>query len=263
MQIRKIIYLAPSPLFPIFIAILKIIKMKNIRLCIMSLALVVAAFVTATAQSADEIIQKHITAIGGADNWKKIQTLKLTCSVNANGTEIPVIKTNSQMKGMRIEFTVSGMTGYTIITDKAGWNYSPFGGQTKPEAIPEDMVKKSQSQLDIQGGLIDYKAKGNKVTYLGKDDVEGTDCYKLKIVYPSGIEETSYIDASNYYHIKSVTKVNVDGKEVEQSSNFSNYQKLPEGIFFPMSVDMGMGNMTVKSVEINKPVSDDLFVPKS
>ena len=237
--------------------------MKNLRFSIMALALVFGSFIAAKAQTADDIIQKHIAAIGGLDNWKKVKTCKMVGSVNAQGTELPVTMTCVQNKAMRMEFSINGMNNYVILTSKGGWSYMPIQGQTKPEAMTADDVKQSQEQLDLQGPIVDYKQKGNKVTYLGKDEVEGTECYKLKIVYPSGVEETMFIDASNYYHIKSVQKTTSNGKEAEQVILYSNFQKLPEGIVFPMTVDQGMGAMTVKTVEINKPVDDNLFVPKS
>ena len=233
--------------------------MKKIRHSILASAMVFAGFLSAKAQTADEIIGKHITAIGGADNWRKINSVKMIASTNANGTEIPITLTVVQNKGMKVEYTFNGMTGWSILTDKDGWNFSPFSGQTKPEAIPAETQKQSQDQLDIQGSLIDYKEKGSKVTYLGKDDVEGTECYKVKVTYKTGKEETMYFDVSNYYHIKSVVKITADGKEMEVASNMGNFQKLPEGVVWPMSMDNGNGPMTIKSVDINKPIPDDLF----
>ena len=235
--------------------------MRNFRSSILAVAMLLGCLITVNAQTADEIITKHIAAIGGLDNWKKINSVKMVGSSNAGGMEIPITITMQQKKGMKVEFTVNGMTGYTIITDKTGWNYNPFSGQPKAEVMPDEMVKQMQDGLDVQGPLIDYKAKGNKVTYLGKDDIEGTECYKLKVTYTNGKEETMYIDASNYYHIRSVEKVKANGKEEEQTSTYGNFQKLPEGIVYPMSVDNGGGPVAVKSVEINKPIPDNFFVP--
>jgi len=235
--------------------------MRNFKLSFLTVAVVFAGAFTAKAQTADEIINKHMAAIGGIDNWKKIKSVKMNGSVNAGGTELPVTITTVAGKGQRMEFAINGMTNYTIITPSKGWMYFPVQGQTKPEAMPEEAVKESQDQLDIQGPLVDYKAKGNKVTYVGKDDVEGTDCYKLKVVYATGKEETMYIDASNYYHIRSVDKVKANGKEMEQTVNYSNDQKLPEGIVYPMTIESGNGPVALKSVEINKPVDESIFKP--
>ena len=235
--------------------------MRHIRFTLAAAGLLLTSATTSIAQTADEIIQKHITAIGGADNWKKITSIKATGSVNANGQELPVTTTVLQGKGARMEFSINGMVCYQIMTTKEGWSYFPIGGQTKPEAIPEEMVKQSQDGLDLQGPLIDYKAKGNKVVYLGKDQVEGTECYKLKVTYKNGKEETMFLDASNYYHIRTIEKVKANGKEEEQTANYGNYQKLPEGIVYPMSVDEGMGSVAFKTVEINKPVDESIFKP--
>jgi len=236
--------------------------MKQLKLALLALTLSSAIVAPVFAQTAEEIIKKHIDAIGGADNWRKINSVKMVAAINANGMEIPLNMTVLQNKGMKVDFTINGMTGWQILTDKAGWAYAPFAGQTKPEAMTEEMLKQSQDQLDIQGGLIDYQQKGNKVAYLGKDDADGTECYKLKLTYKSGKEETVFIDASNYYHIRSKTKVKADGKEQELTSNMGNFQKLPEGIVYPMSLDNGFGPMTIKSVEVNKPIPDDFFKPK-
>lgn len=216
---------------------------------------------TAQAQTADEIIQKNITARGGLENLKKLNTMKMTGVVNANGQEIQVVLTIVNNKGMRQDITVGGMANYTIITPAGGWNYFPVGGQTKPEAMTADDVKNSLTQLDLQGALVDYAAKGNKVEYLGKDDVEGTECYKIKVTHKTGMEETYYIDAQSYYLIRTLTKVQVNGKEQEMASNFSNFQKLPAGIMFPMTIGAGQGDVTFKSVEVNVAVDDKIFTP--
>jgi hypothetical protein len=197
--------------------------------------------------------------VGGVDNWRKINSVKLTATSNSGGVEIPITLAMLQGKGFKVEFTFNGMTGYTIMTDKAGWNYSPFGGQAKPEAIPEEAIKEAQDAMDIQGPLFDYKTKGHKVTYLGKDDVEGTECYKLKVVFQSGKEETIFIDTKTYYHIKSITKSKANGKEMEASSAFGNFQKLPEGIVYPMTMENGGNPLTIKTVEINKGVDESYF----
>jgi hypothetical protein len=236
--------------------------MKKLSVLFVTFAVLSFAGATAMAQTADEIIKKHLDAIGGVENWKKVKSMKMVASSNANGTEIPINLWMMNNKGLKVEFTVNGMTGYQIITDKAGWAFNPFMGQTKPDAMTADDVKEAQPQLDIQGALVDYKSKGNKVAYLGKDDVEGTECHKLKLTYPSGKEETEYIDAKTFYLIKKTEKAEVNGKTQEVVETFSNFKKLPEGIVVPMALESAMGPLTVKEIEINKGVDESMFVPK-
>jgi len=231
---------------------------KNAVPAILLFSLAIAGYVPAKAQTADDIVQKHITATGGADNWKKITSVKKNCARMSRGVEIPVIITILQGKGYKNEYTINGMTGYTIITDKAGWNFNPRG-QQKPEAIPEESVKQAQDRLDIQGPLIDYKAKGNTLTYLGIDDVEGTECYKLKVTMASGKEETIFIDVTTNYLVRTVEKTKANGKEQTQTTTYGDYQKLPEGIIYPMSFDNGGSSVTIKKLELNIPLAEDFF----
>jgi hypothetical protein len=55
--------------------------------------------------------------------------------------------------------------------------------------------------------------------------------------------------------------VKVDGKEVEDVTNYSDYKKLPEGILFPMSIDSEGGPIIIKTVDVNKSVDDSIFKP--
>jgi hypothetical protein len=235
--------------------------MKNVRFVFIAAAMI-AGFITTNAQTADDIIKKHVDAIGGLDKWKNITSVKISGIMNFSGTEIPVTITVLNGKGYRMDMTMNGMANYMILTPDKGWMYFPIQGQQKPEAIPDEMVKEEQDQLDVTSDpLIDYKAKGNKVVLLGKDDVEGTECYKLKVTDKGGKETTMYLDATTYNHIRSVEKSKANGQEQETTANYSNYQKLPEGIIYPMSQDSDDGPLTIKTIEINKPVNEAIFKP--
>lgn len=233
---------------------------KTIWITAIAMLVFFTGCVTVNAQTVDEIIQKHLAATGGAENWKKINSIQKNCIRLSRGTEIPVTVTIVQGKGYRTESVFSGMTSYTIITDKAGWNYNPRN-QQKPDALPPETVKLAQDKLDIQGPLVDYKTKGYKIAYYGTDDVEGTECHKLKIVMPSGKEETVFIDAANYYLVRTIEKTKANGKEQLLTTTYGDYEKTPEGVVYPMSFDYGGSSIAIKKLEINKPVDERLFMP--
>ena len=235
--------------------------MKIIRISTSCIA-VLLGFITAKAQTADEIIKKHVDAVGGAANWKKVSSIKLTGSMNAGGVELPVTVTTLDKKGYRMEFSMNGIVNYTVLTPTSGWMYFPTQGQTKPEAMPDEMIKEQEDQMDASmDPLIDYKAKGNKVAYLGKDEAEGTECYKLKVTDKNGKEVTEYLDLNTFYTIREVEKSKANGQETEEVSTMGNYQKLAEGIVFPMSLETGGVPLTIKKVEVNMPVDENIFKP--
>lgn len=215
----------------------------------------------ATAQTADEIVTKYIAAIGGKEAWKKVSSLKLEAVIDENGTEVHATDYIIHNKGFRETISFSGLSGYRIVTPTEGWVFYPWADQLKPEATTAEELKESQSQLDIQGPLLDYKGKGNTIEYVGTDDFEGTDCLKLKLTQKSGVVTTYYIDPSNYLIIHSVTITKANGREQESKTDYSNYQKLPEGIWIAMTLGSGDSPYKIKKVEINPQLDDALFKP--
>jgi hypothetical protein len=229
--------------------------MNKVKLFSMAL-LYLGALMTTSAQTVDEIVTKHIEAIGGKDNWAKIKSLRTESTMKSNGTEIKFVITQIDKKAMRVDMTITGMKGYTILTNKEGWEFMPFQGQTKPEPLTADDVKTEQDGLQIQDEFITYKELGKKLDYLGKDDVDGTECLKLKMIDKEGKEVTFYIDPANYYTIKQVEKIKADGKEMEIATMYGNYKKTEIGILYPMSITKEGEGMEITKIEIN-PIIDE------
>jgi hypothetical protein len=229
------------------------------RLSILASAFILLSFASLRAQTADDIINKHIDAIGGKAAWQNVNSMKMTGSVTAQGMDIDISMTAVENKGARMDITMMGMSGYSISTPTDGWVFMPFSGQQKPEALTPDQVKNSQDQLDIQGELIDYKAKGYTAELIGKEDVQGTECWKVKLNMKNGKVRTEFFDPDSYLLIREVDKMTVDGKEQESTVDFSNFQKLPQGITVPMTINNGNGDLVIKKFEINVPVADSTF----
>jgi hypothetical protein len=234
--------------------------MKNIKRTL-TLAIICMASSSLFSQNLDEIVTKHIEAIGGKENWAKVKSLKMENAVKANGAEIKVTIYQVDKKAMRENITLMGMEGYSILTNKEGWTYMPFGGQTKPEAMTADDVKKGQDGLNLMDDFMTYKELGKKLELIGKDDVDGTECFKLKMIDKEKVETTYYIDPSNYYVIKETHKMTVNGKEMENSTTYGNYKKLPEGIVYAYSITSDWGNAEVSSLTVNPIIDEALFKP--
>ena len=232
--------------------------MKKLTLIFTALLFTTFAFKPADL-TLNEIIAKHIEAIGGKDNWSKVKAIHMESTMKAQGAEIKVAITQVDKKEMRQDITLMGMTGYSIVTTTEGWSFMPFQGQTKPEAMTADDLKNSQDELYIQDEFLTYTELGKKIELFGKDDVDGTECYKIKMTDKNAQETTFYIDPSTWYVIKQTQKIKADGKEVESSTTYGDYKKLPEGIVYPMSVVAGWGESSVTKIEINPTIDESLF----
>lgn len=220
---------------------------------------------SSNAQTIDEIVAKHTEAMGGKENLDKLKSVYLESEINFGGMMIPVKMWRVDKKAMKVEFELQGMKGQNVVTDTSGWVFMPFQGQTKPEPMAKEDVKMSKSSLDLTGELVDYAAKGNKLEFLGKDEFEGTDVFKIQVVDKDGNISTDYVDVNTYYIIKTTSKRKIEDKEIESATIMSDFKKLDNGVVMPHSIDTGMGGaLIVKKYEINPKIDFSIFeMPKN
>jgi hypothetical protein len=237
--------------------------MKTFKMLLLALFAFVSIF-HVQGQTLDEVIDKYVAAQGGKDKLLTLNTLVMEGTLNVSGQEITVKITQANYKGQRVDISFGGVSGYIIQTRDSGWQYLPFQGQQKPEALPAAVVQETLDGLDIQSPLLNYKEKGHTAELLGKDDVDGTECYKIRLVSKSGMDETFYIDPSNFYIIKLTSKTKATGKEVVQTQTFSNFKKLDNGYVFPFSATgFGPGEITFSKIQVNVPVDSSIFKPSN
>ena len=217
-----------------------------------SFLFLVLAF-SATAQTTDEVVKAYIDATGGAANIATIKTIKMSGALSVQGIDVAITITGSQGVGYRTDISVPGLgDGFQIYTPTKGWSYMPFQGQTSVEEMSAEQLKAGAGQVDIQGPLFNYKEKGNKVELLGKETIDGVECYKLKIEVAGGSKQTTlYLDTKTYYRVKYVNG------DVEIF--YSNYKKTADGLYYPFTMTTPNGTIEFSSVELNQPVDPTLF----
>lgn len=224
---------------------------------IASILLIMGSF--ASAQTAEEIVEKHVAALGGKEAWRKINSLYTEATLDVQGIEIRVVINQLHQKGVRQEMSFMGETGFQIWTPTGGWKFMPFEGMTKPAAMTEQELMETADELDLHGPLVDYKEKGHTLTYIGKESVDGVEAYKLHMKMKNGKEQYIFIDPNTFYALRMVILRKQYGLEEQLASDLSNYQKLPEGIVVPMTLKMGNGTLSITKVEVNQPIDEKIF----
>jgi hypothetical protein len=208
----------------------------------------------------DELIAKNIEAHGGLDKMKAVQSVRMTGKMTmGQGMEATMSLEQKRPKNMRMEVTLQGMTVIQAYDGKEGWQVMPFMGSKDPEPMGPDDLQEAEEQADMDGPLVDYKAKGYKVELLGKEKVEGSDAWKIKVTMKSGSERVIYLDADTMLDIKEEGKRSVRGSEVEFETTLGDYREVG-GLLFPFSIEAGAKghpekqNITIDKVELNPPL---------
>jgi hypothetical protein len=235
--------------------------MTTMKTCFLTLT----AFLTLTlakAQTADEIISKAITAVGGQEKMSQITSIYTESSTEVMGNASSTKTTVLNGKGYRNESDFNGQKLVQVVTDKGGWAINPFQGSSDPAPMPEEQYKSVQDQIYVSP-LYNYAARGGKVELLGQEKVGAVNAYKIKYTNKGNTETTYYIDPSTWYVIQAVRKGNAMGQEITVTISLSNYQKTDFGISLPYSTNIDMGQFALKNtitkVEVNKAVDPSIF----
>lgn len=235
---------------------MKVLKIATIA------GLIICSAMLTHAQTADEIIQQHVAAMGGRDKLKTLNTVYKEGNLEVQGMSFPIKQWVVNHKAYRMDVEIQGTTGTMVMTKDSGWSFMPFMGQDKPQPANAEQVKSSQSQLDASGSLADYKEKGYQAEYLGKDTVNGAEMHKLKVNMGPGLEATYFIDAKTFYVTRIMGKATVQGQSIESESAFSNYRQSDEGYVFAHTFTSNAnGGITINfdKIEVNKPIDESLF----
>lgn len=228
------------------------------------LTIAVLAVCGAQAQSVDEIVNKHIAAMGGENKLKEMKTMYTEGIMEMRGMEIPLKLWVVNDKAVRMEFEVMGSNNIQVVTRTSGWMQMPFQSP-EPKKMDSGMVRMMQSRLDLAGELFDYKSKGKKVTLEGKETIDGVEAYKLKVTSADGAVVILFIDATTYYLDKIQNHVKAQGQELDITTTLTDYKKTDNGFVYPASTTQEpIGTkISLTKVEMNKPVEDSLFeMPK-
>ncbi len=221
----------------------------------------------APAQTVDDILAKNFEAKGGLAKIRAVQSMRITGKIGLGpGMDAPMVIEQKRGDKLRMDITFQGMIlTPTALNGSTGWKLMPIQGNPNAEPLSPEEMKDALEQADIDGFLVDYKTKGHTIDYLGKEKVEGTDAYKLKVTMKSGDVRTVYIDTDSNLEIKIESKTTKRGAEVEGDTILGDYKEV-EGLIVPHSIDGGQKGspgrqvITITKVEINPKLDDARFV---
>jgi len=213
----------------------------------------------------DQIVQKHIEAYGGADKINAVQTMKATGTASLSGGQIeaPLILLSKRPNSTRLELSVRGKSFIQAFDGTTAWMANPFTGPGEPQKMNDEDTKSMKEDSDfVVGPIFDYKSKGSKLELMGKEDVEGSSAYKIKVTRKSGNVVYVYVDAQTFLTAKTSGNRKQMGQELEIETSFGSY-KTVNGIMMPFSVEQknagkSMTRFTIEKMEMN--VSPDVSV---
>jgi outer membrane lipoprotein-sorting protein len=218
-----------------------------------------------TAPTVDKIVADYVAARGGLTKLRELKTLRQTGRIFAGqGREALVVREVKPPGRIRVQFTIQGVTAVFASNGTTGWKVSPFEDDMQIKDLPDEVTNEAIDQTDIEGPLVDWKAKGHTVELAGKETVNGLATYKLKVTLKSGAVRYSYVDVASHFEVRVDSTRQVKGLDLKIETTFSDHKKTG-GVLFPRRIEIAAegrpqhARVVVDKVEVNPALSDALF----
>jgi hypothetical protein len=225
-------------------------------------ALLLTASAGSFAQTLDEVLAKHVAAIGGMDKIKAVKTAEYEQLMIVPGAELEAKWTIIVGQAMRSDVSVMGQIITTAVNGDKGWMINPMAGSSDVVDIPAEQIKMSKSQTELPGlQLALAKENGATLTLVGKEKVGDRDL--LHITAVNGESTVDYfLDPADYTIQTTKAKISAMGQTMDIAVEFSDYKK--EGdLLLPHKSAMNMmgQDITTKLTKIifNPTVDQTIF----
>lgn len=230
---------------------------------------IVGVAVPAAAQDAQGLIAKNLEARGGAAAMAALKNVSFQGRTIFPGDfEVTYKETRARTGGGpadRVDYGLQGLDIITAFDGKGGWRVNPLQGRKDAEKMSADEARSLADGALIEGPLLASRSDGSKVTYLGREDFDGTLAYKLKVAQKDGDEFTYWLDPDTFLEIKVDETRKIRGAETTGETELGDYEKVA-GVYFPMSVEswtLGQPNQRTRTVIAtgiaNSGVTDSYF----
>ncbi|MFN3840985.1 MAG: outer membrane lipoprotein-sorting protein [Cyclobacteriaceae bacterium] len=223
-------------------------------------------------QSVDDIIKKYFENTGGIDKWKALNGLKINAKFNQQGMEIPleIVQLKDGRQCTSISF--QGMEIKQGVYDGSTLWSTNFMNMKAERSDAEATENFKQEIGDFPDPFLNYKERGLKAEFVGKETIEGTECFKIKLtkkpIKVDGVLTDNvlyyYFDAENYVPVLMESEIKTgQAKGMTQQITWSDYQEV-DGLMMPFTMaqgvkGMGSNALTITAYQLNPKVDEAIF----
>lgn len=216
------------------------------------------------AESLEDVLKKNYESRGGLDKLKALKTSIIEGKALRMGVEFPIKMTIKRPNKMYMEAEFMGKRIVQAYNGKIAWWIMPLMGIEEPTEMSGDQANEFIQQAETMDPLVRYKELGHKLELIGKEDMEGTEVYKLKLTRKDTNKEFFfYLDVESGIELKSANYLKINEKEILMETYSSDYKEV-DGMMVAHQIQTKqngaeMMTMTMTSYTFNTEVDDSLF----
>jgi hypothetical protein len=209
--------------------------------------------------TADQVIERHIAAIGGADLLQKYTTQSTRGTIHVQGLE-GTIETyqkapdkSYQKVDLKVVVQESGCDG------ERAWRRDQ-GGLRELEGGERDQAREGAESDRI----LRYKDPKTFSSYalLGTEAVDGRPAYKVEFNTPTGGRHVSYFDAQTFLEVRRDANVVLGASTISREVYFSDFRDVKGlTVAFQMRQVTPFNETVIKleQVDVGQPIDEAVF----
>jgi len=241
-----------------------------------TLSIIFFSFLSITSVHAitvDEIMSGYYENTGGKEAWKKLSGMKMLGEMNQGGMKFPFEIVSLKDGRQYFKFSFQGKELKQNVFDGETMWSTNFMTMKAEKADAEATANQKLEMNDFPSPLFDYKQKGYELKYIGTEEKDGAETYKLQLTREQKTVDGQKVDDVSYYYFEVDSLVPlVTESEMKEGpmkgkiaeSKLGDYQEV-EGLYIPFSLTQGVKDgpgvsMTVSTIELNPTVDDSEFM---
>ena len=212
--------------------------------------------------TAEELLQKYKTAMGGVDAINSIKTMKVESRIKFQAQ-------GQTLDGNAIQITEFPNKSYSSLNTPAFQQASWVNGEkawiqqgAETTEITGDEFQQALEQVkDPLFELAKAPMEGYKYELIGEKD----GLVKMKVTDPKGEVETYFFDKSTFLVSKIQQTATTPQGPLDLTISYSEYETI-KGVKYPMKHEMSNPYYTIISESViyfNEPIAPDTFEPKN
>jgi outer membrane lipoprotein-sorting protein len=226
---------------------------------------------SALAQTPDDIIEKHLAALGGRTALAKLtsRTTSGVIALNTGGIELTgtvegFYKAPNKSR-ILVKLDVSALGAGQVVNDQrfdgsTGYVIDTFNGNREITGGQLEALRNSA----FPSPLLHYRESGATVVPTGREKVGSNDAHVIRLTPKTGPAVNLFIDTASFMLVRTVMTLNVPqlGGDIEQVIEFSDFRDV-DGVKVPYITRSTNALQTVvattKEVKHNTDIDDSSF----
>jgi outer membrane lipoprotein-sorting protein len=223
----------------------------------------------AKAMSAEQIVDRNLSARGGLKAWQALTSLAMVGTLDTGkqgNAKLPIVVMLKRPNKSHLEIDVEGHRMAQAFDGKNGWKMRRLHGQDIVAPYgPDDVASARAWEGFAAPPLIDHTRNAIAVELDGTEAIDGKPAYRLKLLRPDHSEQHVWVDAKSFLDVKyddSLRREN--GKLFTIATHYRDF-RIVDGVNIPTSIEVmaggvqGSRKMVFKKVTINPSLADTLF----